>query len=223
VSQRSTMPQDRDDETSYWREYLLYNQKAGFAFIVDAEDGWSWVRPITGAPQVQGTQARWEGASYARRYSYTAKVTWVQGEFYWRVQRDERALVTDYAVGRKRLSREQAGNEVTWSAGEAMDAAVLARAFGVPIAASPGLPADLATVSNLVSGGARTFKFFVVAVVVLIVLMVLLDSCSDRCDDIRSTFGAGSAEYQQCKRSGGTGFRSGGGSYGGYSGGGGHK
>jgi hypothetical protein len=41
---------------------------------------------------------------------------------------------------------------------------------------------------------------------------------------VKSNFGANSAEYQQCKRGGGSGYRgSGGGSYGGYSGGGGHK
>jgi Domain of unknown function (DUF4178) len=220
--ERCDIPQDGDDETTYWREYLLYNQKAGFAFIVDAEDGWSYVRPITGAPQVKGTQAQWQGASYARRYAYTAKVTWVQGEFYWRVQQGERALVTDYAVARKRLSREQTGNEVTWSAGEAIDAAVLAKAFGVPIAASPALPADMAVLSSLASGGARTLRFFIVGVIVLVLMMVLVNSCSDRCGEVRSTFGAASAEYQQCKRSGGSGVR-GGGSFGGYSSGGGHK
>jgi Domain of unknown function (DUF4178) len=221
--ERCDVPQDSDDEITYWREYLLYNQKSGFAFIVDAEDGWSWVRPLTGAPQVQGSQARWQGVSYARRYAYTAKVTWVQGEFYWRVQRDERALVTDYATQRKRLSREQMGNEVTWSAGEAMDAAVLAKAFGVPIASTTVIGGDESFLSQLSTSRAGTFKnYFIWGVIALILLMVLLDSCSDGCDDVRKTFGASSAEYQQCKRSDGSGYR-GGGSFGGYSSGGGHK
>jgi ribosomal protein S27E len=218
--ERCDMPQDSDDETTYWREYLLYNQKAGFAFIVDAEDGWSWVRPLTGAPQVRGGQAQWQGVSHAQRYSYTAKVTWVQGEFYWRVKRDERALVTDYAAGRKRLSREQTGNEVTWSAGEAIDAAVLAKAFGVPIASSaPAISFDASPLSNSFAGFGNKLVWIVIA---LILVAVLVAMCSDGCDDVRNTFGASSAEYQQCKRSGGSGWRSGG-SYGGYSSGGGHK
>jgi Domain of unknown function (DUF4178) len=220
--ERCDIPSDSDDETTYWREYLIYNRKAGFAFVVDAEDGWSWVRPITGAPQVHGEQAQWDGVPYRRRYTYTAQVTWVQGEFYWRVQRDERALVTDYDAGRKRLSREQMGNEVTWSAGEAIDAAVLAKAFGVPIASAPKMPADVATLSSVAAWGARTIKFFVWGVIVLILLVVLLDRCSDDCDDVRNTFGASSAEYQQCQRSGGSGVRSGS-AVGGWSSGGGHK
>jgi uncharacterized membrane protein YgcG len=185
------------------------------------------VRPLTGAPQIRGGQAQWEGVNYASRATYTAKVTWVQGEFYWRVQRDERALVTDYhgvgAASRKRLSREQTGNEVTWSAGEAIDAAVLAKAFGVPIASQPGFPTDSSMLSNAL--GKRSLKgtpTLVWIVVAFIVLIVILDACSDDCDDVRSTFGTSSAEYQQCKRSGGSGVRSGG-SSGGWSSGGGHK
>jgi hypothetical protein len=218
--ERCDVPQDSDDETTYWREYLLYNLKAGFAFVVDAEDGWSWVRPITGAPQIRGGQAQWQGVNHVQRYTYTAKVTWVQGEFYWRVKRDERALVTDYAASRKRLSREQTGNEVTWSAGEAIDAAVLAKAFSVPIASSaPAISFDASPLSNSVAGFGNKLVWIVIA---LIVVAVLVSMCSDGCGDVRNTFGASSAEYQQCKRSGGSGYR-GGGSYGGYSSGGGHK
>ena len=65
---------------------------------------------------------------------------------------------------------------------------------------------------------------------VVIVLMLILAQCgNDDCDQVRNTFGAASTEYQQCKRSSGSGYRgsggsSGGGSYGGWSsGGGGHK
>jgi hypothetical protein len=54
------------------------------------------------------------------------------------------------------------------------------------------------------------------------VLLFIMDACSDDCADAKSTFGAASAEYQQCKRGGSGGVRSGG-SYGGWSSGGGHK
>jgi endogenous inhibitor of DNA gyrase (YacG/DUF329 family) len=223
--ERCDIPEDGDEETTFWREYLLYNQTAGFAFLVDAEDGWSYVRPITGAPQTRGTQAQWQGTTYQRRYSYAAKVTWVQGEFYWRLRRDERAQVTDYDAGSRRLSREQIGQEVTWSAGEAIDAAAVGKAFGVPIAAQPGFPHDVSALTNTLGRvGAKGTSWIIWGVIALFVLLFILDSCSDDCADVKSTFGAASAEYQQCKRGGGSGYRgSGGGSYGGYSGGGGHK
>jgi hypothetical protein len=223
--ERCDIPESDEDEITYWREYLLYHQQAGFAFLVDAEDGWSWVRPITGTPQTLGRQVMWEGVRFDERYTYGAKVTWVQGEFYWRVQRDERAVVTDFhgagTSHRKRLSREQSGNEVTWSAGEAIDAAVLATAFGKPIASR--VAADAAPITFTDDAKQKASPIVIGIFIALILVMVLVDACSDDCDDVRNTFGASSAEYQQCKRSGGSGVRIGGGSYGGYSSGGGHK
>jgi endogenous inhibitor of DNA gyrase (YacG/DUF329 family) len=223
--ERCDLPASDEDETTYWREYLLYHQQAGFAFLVDTEDGWSWVRPITGTPQSLGRQVMWESVRYDERATYGAKVTWVQGEFYWCVQRDERAVVTDFhgagSAHRKRLSREQSGNEVTWSAGELIDAALLAKAFGKPIAARIG--ADAAPIGFSPHTKQMASSTVVALFVTLLIVMFIMDACSDDCDDVRNTFGASSAEYQQCKRSGGSGVRIGGGSYGGYSSGGGHK
>jgi uncharacterized membrane protein YgcG len=63
-------------------------------------------------------------------------------------------------------------------------------------------------------------------IVLALIVIALLSMCSGNdCDDVRQTFGAQSAEYQQCLRNrGSSGVRTGGGSWGGYSsGGGGHK
>ncbi len=216
-----------DDETTFWREYLLYNRELGFAFLVDAEDGWSWVRPITGAPQVKGDRAQHKGAGYQKKYGYNAQVTWVQGEFYWRVVRGERAHVTDYlgtgGDNKKRLSRERTGSEVVWSAGAVLDAAVVADAFGLP----PGERAAMQRDVSPTSGSKKTsLNTIVTTVVIVIIIIMLLSECDggDRCDQVRQSFGPNSNEYQQClaQRGSGGGVRTGGGSYGGGSGGG-HK
>jgi hypothetical protein len=94
--ERCDIPQDEEEETSYWREYLLYNREAGLP-------SWSTAR-MAGAgcdlsPACRSSaraRSPGRGATYRQRYSYPAKVTWVQGEFYWRVQRDERAIVSDF-------------------------------------------------------------------------------------------------------------------------------
>jgi len=215
------------DERSFWREYLLYNRTAGFAFLVDAEDGWSWVKPITGVPVFTGNRADWQGASYRRREGYVATVTWVQGEFYWRVQRDERAQVIDYVgtgmAANRRLSREQTPGEVTWSAGQTLEAGEVAAAFGLPKTEHVALQRDVSPKSH----GSGVLKAVLIFVVVVIVVLIAVSRCgSDDCGDVRSSFGQSSAEYQQCLRSRGSGGRIGssGGSYGGWSsGGGGHK
>ena len=225
--ERCDIPDSSEDETSFWREYLLYNQTEGFAFLVDSNDGWSWVKPITGAPALRGERAEWLGKTYQQKWRYAATVTWVQGEFYWRVLRDERALVTDYegsgADSARRLSREQSGNEVTWSAGQTLEAAVVAEAFAVAPGARAALQRDVAPFTAK-GGGSRNA---VIVFVGIVVLFALLSRCDrDECDNVRQTFGQASTEYQQCARQRATSGvpRTGGGSFGGYSsGGGGHK
>lgn len=233
--ERCDLPAPGDDEEqSFWREYLLYNRQEGFTFIVDAEDGWSWMRPLTGAPQTRGDTATWKGRTFQQRYSYAAKVTWVLGEFYWRLKREERAQVTDYfgrnnAAGR-RLSREEVGTEVTWSEGAGLDTAVLEGAFGLaagglPDMARAGGAAAAAPWSGLnISGG--LIKTLLVVGFIVVALVLSETNSSSSCDELRTTFGDSSNEYQQClsqSRGSGSG-RTTGGSFGGFSsGGGGHK
>ncbi|MEY4754734.1 MAG: hypothetical protein RJA44_2409 [Pseudomonadota bacterium] len=230
--ERCDLPGGGDDEQSFWREYLLYHQREGFTFLVDAEDGWSWMRPLTGAPKQQGEQALWQGDRYQRRWRYAARTTYVLGEFYWRVRQGEQVEVQDYdGVGparARRLSREQQGDEVIWSGGAVLEAGPLARAFGLALPARTALPPDASPLGLLRHFGPLNWPLLIFIAVVLLVL--LLNQCSsDRCDELSRSFGPDSAEVQQCRRSrsgpvtGGYGG-SGGGSLGGWSSsGGGHK
>jgi hypothetical protein len=226
--ERCDVPAGGDDEQTFWREYLLFNRQEGFVFLVDSEEGWSWVKPLTGAPQVRGELATWNNKTYRQRERYDAKVTWVLGEFYWRVRRDEVARVTDYvgtgAASQRRLSSERTDAELTWSEGAVLDAQAIARAFRLaPAAGSALLRSGSAAPATLDSG---LLKVGLIVAVVVVVLMIGFCSSRDNdCGDIRATFGEASNEYQQCVRNAGagTGFRSGGGSFGGYSSGGSHK
>jgi hypothetical protein len=225
--ERCDVPEDAEEEQTFWREYLLYHRTAGFAFLVDAEDGWSWVVPLTGAPTVRGDKASYQGVDYRKQYSYGAKTTYVLGEFYWRVARDQRGFNTDYtgtgAHSHKRLNREMVGTEVTWSAGETLDAATVAAAFRLPKEQRGALERDVTPAG----GGMSTLVKLAIVVAVVLILLLLIRSCSkDDCDQVRATFGETSNEYQQCRRNSGSGsgWRTGGGSFGGFSsGGGGHK
>ena len=60
--------------------FLLYHRTEGFAFVIDAEDGWSWSAPITGAPEKSGGGVSYQGVSYRKLYDYTGMVTYVLGE-----------------------------------------------------------------------------------------------------------------------------------------------
>ncbi|RYF06195.1 MAG: DUF4178 domain-containing protein [Comamonadaceae bacterium] len=194
---------DDEDESFGWDEYLLYNRKRGFAFLVDASDGWSLVRPTTGAPQVasNGQTATYLQTPYRLQYAYEAETTYVLGEFYWPVERGQKTFNSDFAssTGRGILSMERTAKEVTWSSGSKIDSALVAKAFKREDDQDRFRREDAAPLASASSIGCGTI---ILIAVVLLVLLVLMSNCSGS--------------------SGGT-ARSSGGSFGGYSSGGGHK
>ncbi|MBW8828248.1 MAG: DUF4178 domain-containing protein [Burkholderiales bacterium] len=229
--ERCEVPGGSDDEQSFWREYLLYNRTEGFAFLVDAEDGWSWTAPITGVPQTAGHQVKHEGVSFRKLYSYTGQITYVLGEFYWQLTRNQKTWNTDY-VGtggdsKKRLNREMTGSaqtqEIVWSGGETLSADEVVKAFRLAPEQRAALQRDATPTATSAS---TRVKVFVVVAIVIVILLMARCSGSDRsnCDQLRSTYGDTSSEYQNCLSNSGSGSRTSGGSYGGFSsGGGGHK
>lgn len=228
---RDLPPSGSDDEQTFWREYLLYNRDEGFVFLVDSDEGWSWMRPLTGAPTVTGTVARWRGERYVQRWPerpwYEAETVFVLGEFYWPVRRGERLQVTDYAgqgpARGKLLSWERGADEVVWSGGEAIAADRLAAAFALSAEQARALRRDAQPLASL-GGGPAVSPKLVIGLVLLVLAVILLVRCSrDDCDAVRQQFGADSAEFRQCQSSARVSGSSGG-SWGGYSsGGGGHK
>jgi endogenous inhibitor of DNA gyrase (YacG/DUF329 family) len=119
------------DEQFGWEEYLLYNTKRGFTFLVDSVDGWSMVKPATGAPSLSPAKqtATYLGMTYQRIARYTAETNYVAGEFYWQVQRGQKTENTDYANGKNLLNREQSRQEITWSVGSKLESDKVAKMF----------------------------------------------------------------------------------------------
>lgn len=217
-----------EDEQSFWREYLLYHREEGFAFLVDAEDGWSWSAPITGVPTQTGENLRYQGALYRKLYNYAGRVTYVLGEFYWQLKRGELTDNTDYRgtgnASSKRLNREVTDGEVVWSAGETLAAADVVKAFRLAPEKSAAMQRDATPTSGNAAGLLAKVFFWVFIVVVLLMLFRCSDDNESNCDGLRQSYGEASQEYQNClasNRSGG--YRTGGGSFGGFSSGGGHK
>ena len=197
-----------EDESFGWDEYLLYNRQRGFVFLVDAEDGWSVVKPATGAPNYQkGAQsATFLGTTYRLLSSYQAETSYVAGEFYWRVTRGEKTFNRDFASGNALLSQEDSGGEVTWSSGNKIDGDVVARAFKLEDSKALFKRADAAPLS---SASRMNVGTLVVVLLVIIFFLFLINRCSG-CDP----------RVENCTASS---SRSSGGSFGGFSGGGGHK
>jgi Domain of unknown function (DUF4178) len=182
---------------------------------VDATDGWSLVKPTTGAPEAQTSrQVTYQGSTFTMQYAYKAETSYVAGEFYWRVVRGQTTYNEDYANGKLVLSREQSagssGQEVTWSIGSKLEASTVVSAFklkgqDVKFERSDAAPLSLSNGSSLGIVG------WIIVIVVIFMVFAMMSRCSRDCDP----------RYENCSSS----YRSSGGSYGGYSsgGGGGHK
>ncbi|MFM7332783.1 MAG: DUF4178 domain-containing protein [Brachymonas sp.] len=201
------------DDSFRWDDYLLYNHTAGFLFLVDASDGWSLVKPATGAPEVKSNSVKYQGQHYTLQYAYKAETTYVAGEFYWRVERGQKTYNEDYASGKLILSREQSsgagGQEITWSIGSKIDAQTVVQAFKLK-GQEAKFNRDVAPLAASSDSG-MSLMTWIVLIFILFVVFAMMSRCSRECDP----------RVENCQQS----YRTGGGSYGGYSsgGGGGHK
>jgi hypothetical protein len=201
-----TDPSDPDEQFG-WEEYLLYNAERGFTFLVDSTEGWSVVKPTTGAPVLSnnGQHATYLGTRYQLKERYNAETSYVAGEFYWQVSRGQKTSNRDFVNGKNLLSMEQSANEVTWSVGRQIESDAVAKAFKLED------KKDLLQRSDAGPGSAAqgvSFRAGLVIFLVLILFLLVISRCS-RCDPATENCASSS--------------RSSGGSFGGFSSGGGHK
>ena len=201
-------PSDPDEHFG-WEEYLLYNQKRGFIFLVDSTEGWSVVKPATGAPVLgdNGRSATYLGTRYQLKESYNAETTYASGEFYWRVSRGQKTSNRDFSSGANLLSQEQSPDEVTWSVGSKIDSDKVAKAFKLEDKKKLLSRSDVGATSVSAAMSVRTL---IIIFLLLLLLSLIISRCS-ACDPAK----------ENCSKSYSS--RSSGGSFGGFSSGGGHK
>lgn len=216
-----TEPDDPDEHFG-WDEYLLYNAKRGFAFLVDTTEGWSLVKPTTGAPTTSGQMqsASYLGTTYRQQYAYKAQTTFVEGEFYWPVERGQQSFNRDYAAGDSLLSLEETPRERTWSVGKRIAADKVAAAFGLENKKDLLRRGDAGPTTVKAGGvGCGCATIFLV-VFLLLVLIAVLKACDEQ-DCVRNADGTVTCR----STSSGSGYRGGTGGWsgGGWSGGGSHK
>ncbi|HXF43775.1 MAG TPA: DUF4178 domain-containing protein, partial [Pyrinomonadaceae bacterium] len=118
----------------FWYEYLLYNPKIGFRWLVHSDNHWSFVEPVNPADvtlphdnplgsilqnqnlasavvtalpvTVKGQKCNYRGKDFVVFQDATATVEWVEGEFYWKVEQGEKVRAIDYIAPPQMLSQE---------------------------------------------------------------------------------------------------------------------
>lgn len=117
-----------------WSEYLLFNAQSGFAWLIEDRGHWNFARTLANPPSIGRRQPYFlRGRQKFKRYnSGRAEVSYVVGEFYWRVTVGETCTVDDYICPPLMLSREVTNKEVTWSQAEYLEPEEICSAFAIP-------------------------------------------------------------------------------------------
>ncbi len=127
----------------YWQEYLLYNPAIGFRWLVESDGHWSYVRAVPPGEVLEADKgALYAGKRYKIFQDATARVEFVEGEFYWKVSVGELTRATDYVAPPLMLSKEVPiaqnarggalqSEEVNWSLGTYTPLKEIERKFNV--------------------------------------------------------------------------------------------
>lgn len=201
-----------EGEQFFWQEYLLWSQTVGFRWLMLDEGNWLFVHPISAADvQCNEYQAVWHGRTFQLRNSNDARVEYVLGEFYWKVEVGETVAATDFVAGNDVLSREKTQDEVNWSYCTAVSFGQLSQAFGVSAnAMASGFaynPTPGYNEPSSGSGGALS-TFTSIAVVFCIIACVICIAANS--DGTGGSYSSGSY--------GGSSYSGGGSSFGGFGG-----
>jgi len=118
----------------YWQEYLLYDERDGFEWLVRADNHWNRVKNVSIGKIDEGrSSATCEGQGFRLFQSGTATVRGVIGECYWKVQVGEKSYTRDFINPPFMLSSETASfgstREMNWSRGEYLDPSEVEKAF----------------------------------------------------------------------------------------------
>ncbi len=128
----------RSDFMDYeWEELLLWNPWHGYRWLVRGTDGhWNFVRPGSPAGNRHSESLVRDGVTFRRFSRGTSRVRRVLGEFWWSLAAGDQVEGIDWIAPPRMISVEVAGNEEAWSEAHWIDAADVARAFGVELRAS---------------------------------------------------------------------------------------
>jgi len=161
-----------------WSEYLLFNPLKGFRWLTEFDGHWNYVVQTKEKPGSETavaaigsdrSVAKALGKTYQLFHKGTAKVTFVVGEFYWRVKVDEKVDVEDYVAPPEILSCEKSKDEVVWSVGEYVapdtvrTAFQIAKPMPVQTGVAPNQPSTISSVAPVIGKYWGTFIAIVIA------------------------------------------------------------
>jgi uncharacterized protein DUF4178 len=160
-----------------WSEYLLFNPYKGFRWLTEYNGHWNYVRTTTNVPKETFTVAtgpvKYLGETFLHFQSCVAQVSYVVGEFYWKVAVGETCTVHDYVAPPHILSKEISDGEITWSIGDYIEPETVWSSFQLksPIPPKIGVSANQPSPFEEQSG--KIWKLWTVLFFLLLFLQLI--------------------------------------------------
>jgi uncharacterized protein (DUF983 family) len=140
-----------DDEGTEWTEYLLYNARSAFFWLVETDEGWSRATVMSTWPAWHWTgadHAEFENVSYEKTFEYPAMVKFAAGAFNWRVAAGDVVRVFEFEHGQTTLAAELTADELTWSRSTPIALDQLKAWFGNALRSDPFAKAPATTLPS---------------------------------------------------------------------------
>ena len=153
----------------FWHEYLLYNARVGFRWLVHSDNHWNFVEPVNPADILSSGSTVEYGATYKIFQDAQAVVEYVKGEFYWRVEQGETVRAVDYVAPPRMLSMEATADEMNWSLGTYVTNDEIEKIFGVT-----GLPRPWGVGPNQPFTGQFYYTWGAVPLLLLFVVAIFM-------------------------------------------------
>lgn len=161
----------------FWNEYLLYNPKVGFKWLVHSDNHWNFVDSVNAADlEISQSFAgvkptiKYNGKSYKIFQDSPARVEYVKGEFYWRVEQGETVNAADFVAAPFMLSQEKNRSEVNWSLGTYLKTEEIEKAFGVENLPKPW---NVAPNQPYEGGGLIKYGFLLLGLLLLVGIFMI--------------------------------------------------
>lgn len=131
----------------YWSEYLLYEARNGFRWLVNSQGHWVFMEPLFHLPMDAsdrvvgdpiGAPLWLDGLAFKHFQTTRARVTYAAGEFYWKVRAGETGVSIDYVCPPYMLSGDITGEDINWTKGIYLEPQVIYQAAGLKV--EPAVP-----------------------------------------------------------------------------------
>lgn len=158
----------------YWHEYLLYNPRIGFRWLVHSDNHWNYVQPVNPADvsvneSFGKSTAVFDGTTFKIFQDAGAVIEYVKGEFYWRVSQGESVRAVDYVNAPLMLSMERNASEINWSLGSYKTNKEIEETFGVS-----DLPKPWSVAPNQPFTGSFYYTYGLIPLLLLFIVAVFM-------------------------------------------------